>query len=42
VHLLERHHNDHFTRLMDKHLPNWRSSRETLNAGMLGHEVWDY
>ena len=26
VHLLERRHNDHFTKLMDKHLPNWRAS----------------
>ena len=33
VHLLERHHNDHFTRLMDKHLSNWRTCREILNAG---------
>lgn len=42
VHLLERRHNDHFTQLMDQHLPNWRVCRETLNAGVLGHEVWGY
>ena len=42
LHLLERHHNDRFTGLMDQHLPNWRVCRETLNADLLGHEVWDY
>ena len=42
LHLLERHHDDRFTQLMDQHLPNWRQARETLNAGVLGHEVWGY
>lgn len=42
VHLLERNHTDRFTALMDKFLPNWRVCRETLNAGVLGHEVWGY
>jgi predicted metal-dependent hydrolase len=42
VHLLERCHNDHFTRLMDRHLPHWRLCRGTLNAGVLGHERWGY
>jgi predicted metal-dependent hydrolase len=42
VHLLERNHTDRFTALMDKFLPNWRVCRETLNAGVLGHEVWEY
>ena len=40
VHLLERNHTDRFTALMDGFLPNWRVCRETLNAGVLGHEVW--
>lgn len=42
VHLLERRHSDRFTALMDEFLPNWRICRETLNGGMLGHEVWNY
>lgn len=42
VHLLERHHNDHFSGLMDTHLPTWRGCRDELNAATLGHEVWDY
>jgi predicted metal-dependent hydrolase len=42
VHLLECNHTDRFTALMDKFLPNWRVCRETLNAGVLGHEVWEY
>ena len=42
LHLLERRHSDRFTGLMDMFLPNWRATRETLNAGVLGHEVWDH
>jgi predicted metal-dependent hydrolase len=42
VHLLERNHTERFTALMDGFLPNWRICRETLNSGMLGHEVWAY
>jgi predicted metal-dependent hydrolase len=42
VHLLERHHNERFTGLMDIHMPSWRGCRDELNSVMLGHEVWDY
>jgi len=42
VHLLERHHNDRFTDLIDKHLPQWRVSRDSLISGMLGHDEWEY
>jgi predicted metal-dependent hydrolase len=42
VHLLERKHNETFTALTDRFLPNWRACRETLNGGILGHEVWEY
>ncbi len=42
VHLLERHHNDHFTALMDKYLPSWRFLREELNREPLAHENWAY
>lgn len=42
VHLLERHHNDRFTALMDKHLPSWRSLRDELNREPLAHETWGY
>lgn len=42
MHLLERNHNEGFMALMDEFLPNWRVCRETLNSGVLGHEVWDY
>lgn len=42
VHLLERHHNDRFTALMDATLPTWRNCRDELNTAMLGHEVWGY
>jgi len=40
VHLLERHHNDQFTGIMDKHMPAWRSLRDDLNSSVLGHEKW--
>ena len=42
VHLLERNHTERFTVLMDGFMPNWRVCRETLNSGVLGHEVWAY
>jgi predicted metal-dependent hydrolase len=42
VHLLERNHNDRFTVLMDKFLPQWRSCRHELNRAPLAHETWSY
>jgi len=42
VHLLERNHNDNFSEYMDKLLPQWRSHRDVLNRGPLGHEDWRY
>ena len=42
VHLLEREHNDRFRGLMDKHLPQWRTYRDTLNRAPLAHESWRY
>lgn len=42
VHLLERQHNERFTALMDKFLPNWRLLREELNREPLAYENWDY
>jgi predicted metal-dependent hydrolase len=42
VHLIERHHNDRFASIMDKHLPQWRLHRQELNAAPLAHETWGY
>jgi predicted metal-dependent hydrolase len=42
VHLIERHHNDRFISIMDKHLPQWRLHRQALNAAPLAQEVWDH
>ena len=42
VHLLERHHNDRFTALMDGFMPQWRQFRKLLNTAPLGHESWSY
>ncbi len=42
MHLLERHHNDHFTELMNKFMPQWKLHREELNRSSLGHEEWGY
>lgn len=42
VHLLERHHNDRFTKIMDTHLRLWRLHRDELNAAPLAHETWGY
>jgi hypothetical protein len=40
THLLERHHNDRFAALMDRHIPQWRLFRDELNQMALGHESW--
>ena len=42
VHLLERHHNDRFTALMDGFIPQWRHHRAEMNRAPLGHEAWSY
>jgi len=42
VHLLERHHNEKFTGLMDHYLPSWRHLRDELNKSPLAHENWTY
>lgn len=42
VHLLERHHNERFKSLMDKHLPDWRERRDLLNSLPLAYEDWSY
>lgn len=42
VHLLERHHGDRFTALMDRHMPNWAAIRAQLASAPLGHEIWEH
>ena len=42
AHLIERHHDDRFTALMDKHLPDWKARRTLLNAQPLAHDAWHY
>lgn len=42
VHLIERHHNDRFTALMDQHMPDWPQRRKLLNSTLLAHEHWGY
>ena len=42
LHLIERHHNDHFKELMDRFMPQWRLYRAELNRAPLGHEDWRY
>ncbi len=42
MHLLERHHDDRFAGLMDRHLPSWHLYRDELNAAPLAHESWSY
>ena len=42
VHLLERHHNEHFVAYMDKFMPQWRLFRDELNKAPLAHATWEY
>ncbi len=40
LHLIEKKHNDQFVKLLDMHLPKWRSEKEELNRFILSHEDW--
>ncbi|MGA5413287.1 M48 family metallopeptidase [Streptomyces pseudogriseolus] len=40
AHYLERRHDDRFTKLMEKFMPNWRSLRDQLNNAPLAEEQW--
>ncbi len=40
THLLERGHGEHFTKLMDGFMPDWRARRDQLNGAPLAHEEW--
>jgi predicted metal-dependent hydrolase len=42
VHLLERHHGDRCTGIMDQHLSHWRLLRDELNREPLAHAEWEY
>jgi predicted metal-dependent hydrolase len=42
IHLLERHHNERFLSLMEKHLPQWKFYREELNRLPVSHGEWKY
>ena len=42
VHLLEHHHNEKFTTLLDQYMPNWKQYREELNRTPLAHVEWEY
>lgn len=42
VHLIERHHNDRFLTLMEKHLPQWKFYKEELNRLPVSHGEWTY
>jgi len=39
-HFLSHRHDDRFLGVLDKHMPQWRSIRETLNSSPLRHEAW--
>ena len=42
VHILERHHNEHFRELMNRLMPKWQSIRDELNRVPVAHENWRY
>ncbi|WP_295433827.1 SprT family zinc-dependent metalloprotease [uncultured Thiodictyon sp.] len=42
THLLERHHDERFTALLDAHMPQWPQYRDMLNSLPLAHEEWGY
>ncbi|MER5529598.1 SprT family zinc-dependent metalloprotease [Streptomyces sp. NPDC002677] len=40
THYLERNHDQRFTKLMERFMPNWRSLRDQLNDAPLAEEEW--
>lgn len=42
VHLIERHHNDNFIRLMDKFMPQWKKYKDELNRLPVSFVNWTY
>lgn len=42
IHLIERHHNDNFLALMNKHLPQWKLYKTELNRLPVSHRDWEY
>jgi predicted metal-dependent hydrolase len=42
MHLLERHHDEQFLKLMNKFMPQWREYRDLLNRAPLAHAEWEY
>lgn len=41
AHIVEKKHNEHFTKLMTKYLPKWRGLKDELNRFILSHEEWE-
>ena len=42
AHLIVHRHDDRFTSIMDRYLPNWKLVRQALNAAPLAHTDWAY
>jgi predicted metal-dependent hydrolase len=42
AHLIERHHNERFFAIMDRHMSQWRLHRQELNAAPLAQDAWSY
>lgn len=42
VHLLERHHSEHFASIMNDVMPDWPKRRDLLNSLPLAYETWDF
>jgi predicted metal-dependent hydrolase len=42
VHIIEPSHDANFVVLMNKHLPNWKSIKRTLNSQPLAYANWEY
>jgi predicted metal-dependent hydrolase len=40
AHLVERNHDQRFTELIDRLMPNWRHYRDELNTAPLAHQNW--
>lgn len=42
MHLLERHHNERYKKLLDSYMPKWRTYKDELNWFPISHPNWEY
>jgi hypothetical protein len=42
IHLIEKDHNENYKKILDEHIPRWKSVRRELNEIIFESKHWDY